>query len=72
MEVKERQGRLLEQYFFHCNCQACQTDLSEESQNAKENATPGLKCVKCGKPLQVKIYRKVQLINIFGDIALLV
>ncbi|XP_039531578.1 SET and MYND domain-containing protein 4 isoform X2 [Pimephales promelas] len=55
MEVKERQCLLLEQYFFHCNCQACQTDLSEGSRNAKENATPGLKCVKCGKPLQSRM-----------------
>lgn len=62
MEVKERQLLLLEQYFFHCNCQACQSDLSEGSQNAKENASPGLKCVKCEKPLQVSICRKAQLI----------
>ncbi|XP_016120208.1 SET and MYND domain-containing protein 4-like [Sinocyclocheilus grahami] len=52
MEVKERQRLLLEQYYFHCNCQACQRDLSEESQKATENAAPGLKCVKCGKPLR--------------------
>uniref|UniRef100_A0A8C2FXQ4 Protein-lysine N-methyltransferase SMYD4 n=1 Tax=Cyprinus carpio TaxID=7962 RepID=A0A8C2FXQ4_CYPCA len=51
MEVKERQRLLLEQYYFHCNCQACQSDLSEGSQKATENAAPGLKCVKCGKPL---------------------
>ncbi|XDV54463.1 hypothetical protein PO909_022747 [Leuciscus waleckii] len=55
MEVKKRQHHLLEQYFFHCNCQACLTDLSEGSQNAKENATPGLKCVKCEKPLQSRM-----------------
>ncbi|XP_067289448.1 SET and MYND domain-containing protein 4 [Pseudorasbora parva] len=52
MEVKERQRHLLKQYFFHCNCQACRIDLLEESQNAKENAAPGLKCLKCNKPLQ--------------------
>lgn len=69
MEVKERQHHLLEQYFFHCNCQACLTDLSEGSQNATENATSGLKCVKCEKPLQENICRKVKLIKIFGDIA---
>lgn len=57
MEVKERQRHLLEQYFFHCNCQACQTDLLEGNQNAKENATPGLKCVKCEKPLQSRMDR---------------
>uniref|UniRef100_A0A672K6K1 Protein-lysine N-methyltransferase SMYD4 n=1 Tax=Sinocyclocheilus grahami TaxID=75366 RepID=A0A672K6K1_SINGR len=54
MEVKERQRLLLEQYYFHCNCQACQRDLTEGSQNATENAAPGLKCVKCEKPLQGK------------------
>uniref|UniRef100_A0A673FTT8 SET and MYND domain containing 4 n=1 Tax=Sinocyclocheilus rhinocerous TaxID=307959 RepID=A0A673FTT8_9TELE len=43
---------LLEQYYFHCNCQACQRDLTEGSKNATENAAPGLKCVKCGKPLR--------------------
>ncbi|KAF4108346.1 SET and MYND domain-containing protein 4 [Onychostoma macrolepis] len=52
MEVNERQRLLLEQYYFHCNCQACQRDLIEGSQNATENAAQGLKCVKCGKPLQ--------------------
>uniref|UniRef100_A0A8C1I4U4 Protein-lysine N-methyltransferase SMYD4 n=1 Tax=Cyprinus carpio carpio TaxID=630221 RepID=A0A8C1I4U4_CYPCA len=52
MEVKERQHLLLEQYYFHCNCQACQRDLTEGSQNATENAAPGLKCLKCGKPLR--------------------
>ncbi|XP_067255293.1 SET and MYND domain-containing protein 4 isoform X2 [Chanodichthys erythropterus] len=57
MEVKERQRLLLEQYFFHCNCQACQSDLSEGSQNAQENASPGLKCVKCEKPLQSRMDR---------------
>ncbi|RXN20519.1 SET and MYND domain-containing 4 isoform X1 [Labeo rohita] len=52
MEMKVRQRLLLEQYYFHCNCQACQRDLSEESQNATESIAPGLKCAKCGKPLQ--------------------
>ncbi|XP_073770267.1 SET and MYND domain-containing protein 4 isoform X1 [Danio rerio] len=52
MEVKERQRLLLEQYFFQCVCQACQRDLSEGSPNAKEHTAPGMKCVKCGKPLQ--------------------
>lgn len=52
MKVKERQRLLLEQYFFHCVCQACQRDRSEGNLNAKENTASGLKCVKCGKPLQ--------------------
>ncbi|XP_043105892.1 SET and MYND domain-containing protein 4 isoform X2 [Puntigrus tetrazona] len=52
MEATERQRLLLEQYYFHCDCQACQRDLTEGSQNATENAAPGLKCAKCGKPLQ--------------------
>ncbi|XP_073686144.1 SET and MYND domain-containing protein 4 [Garra rufa] len=52
MEVNERQRLLLEQYYFQCNCQACQREQSEESQNATENTAPGLKCAKCGKPLQ--------------------
>uniref|UniRef100_A0A673FPL0 SET and MYND domain containing 4 n=1 Tax=Sinocyclocheilus rhinocerous TaxID=307959 RepID=A0A673FPL0_9TELE len=29
---------LLEQYYFHCNCQACQRDLTEGSKNATENS----------------------------------
>ncbi|XP_059395363.1 SET and MYND domain-containing protein 4-like [Carassius carassius] len=52
MEVKERQHLLLEQYYFLCNCQACQRDLTEGGQNAKENAAPGLKCLKCGNSLR--------------------
>ncbi|XP_051972024.1 SET and MYND domain-containing protein 4 isoform X2 [Xyrauchen texanus] len=52
MEVKERQRLLLEQYFFHCKCEACQRELKEGSQNTEVNAAPGLKCVKCENPLQ--------------------
>ncbi len=61
MEVKERQRLLLEQYYFHCNCQACQRDLIEGRQNATENAAPGLKCVKCGKPFLVNFSEKLKL-----------
>ncbi|KAL1266412.1 hypothetical protein QQF64_002087 [Cirrhinus molitorella] len=52
MEVNKRQRLLLEQYYFQCNCQACQRDLSEGSKNATENTAPGLKCAKCAKPLR--------------------
>ncbi|TRZ00246.1 hypothetical protein DNTS_021928 [Danionella cerebrum] len=53
MEVKQRQFHLQEQYFFSCSCQACRKDLAEGSPDAKEKMAAELKCVKCGKPLQV-------------------
>nr|XP_023646786.1 SET and MYND domain-containing protein 4 isoform X2 [Paramormyrops kingsleyae] len=45
MPTSERRRLLLEQYFFHCGCDACR-----DHQGA--TAASGLRCARCGCPLQ--------------------
>ncbi|XP_065116626.1 SET and MYND domain-containing protein 4 isoform X1 [Paramisgurnus dabryanus] len=52
MGIKERQRLLLDQYYFSCECDACQREQTENETNAGVNTAPGLKCVKCGHSLQ--------------------
>ncbi|XP_030648940.1 protein-lysine N-methyltransferase SMYD4 [Chanos chanos] len=52
MEVWERQHLLQEQYFFHCQCQACQRETGSSSKTQEPAAARGFKCSKCEGPLQ--------------------
>ncbi|XP_066507084.1 SET and MYND domain-containing protein 4 isoform X2 [Hoplias malabaricus] len=50
LDVMERQRLLFEQYFFHCYCKACETELA--AGNWKLASASYLKCEKCGNSLQ--------------------
>ncbi|XP_022536643.2 SET and MYND domain-containing protein 4 isoform X1 [Astyanax mexicanus] len=73
MDVRKRQHLLLEQYFFHCNCEACKLELA--SGTAKQaQSSPGLKCEQCGSSLQasedVKVCSQLSCDYQISDIAL--
>ncbi|XP_076876439.1 protein-lysine N-methyltransferase SMYD4 isoform X2 [Brachyhypopomus gauderio] len=52
MEVRRRQRLLLEQYFFHCSCEACELEVADGT-GASPSTFSDLKCESCGGVLQM-------------------
>ncbi|KAG7484782.1 hypothetical protein MATL_G00054330 [Megalops atlanticus] len=52
MPVSERQRLLQEQYFFHCQCDACCQELGSEGNGQGAAAAAGLRCIQCGSTPQ--------------------